>query len=164
MPQVRTTGDQLKAVLTGGLIPAAPVMFDRDGRFHERAHEAYVAYMRTQPIAGVAVWAHTGRGLYLDEDTARRVIKDWRGALPNSPLIAGVGTFNHESTPRQATAATVAMASSAAQYGADALLVYPPSWLNGHKLKDSLIVDFRKSPSGEYAAHYDFVLKPSKGK
>ena len=29
-------------------------------------------------------------------------------------------------------------------------------------VKDSLIVDFEKSPSGEYTAHYDFVLKPSK--
>jgi hydroxyquinol 1,2-dioxygenase len=28
-------------------------------------------------------------------------------------------------------------------------------------VKDSLIVDFKKSPSGEYTAHYDFVLKPS---
>ncbi len=26
-------------------------------------------------------------------------------------------------------------------------------------VKDSLIVDFRKGPSGEYTAHYDFVLK-----
>jgi 4-hydroxy-tetrahydrodipicolinate synthase len=141
MTEVRTTADQLKAMLTGGLIPAAPVMFDRDGRFHQRAHEAYVAYLRTQPIAGVAVWAHTGRGLHLDEDTARRVIEDWRAALPNRPLIAGVGALNHQSNPKQATASTVAMASSAARYGADALLVYPPSWLNNHESRDSLIVE-----------------------
>lgn len=31
-------------------------------------------------------------------------------------------------------------------------------------VKDSLIVDFNKTPSGEYAAHYDFVLKPSRAK
>ena len=30
-------------------------------------------------------------------------------------------------------------------------------------VKDSLIVDFKKSPSGEYTAHYDFVLKPARG-
>jgi len=30
-------------------------------------------------------------------------------------------------------------------------------------VKESLIVDFKKTASGEYAAHYDFVLKPSKG-
>src|SRR5256885_796780 len=141
MSEVRTTADQIKARLTGGLIPAAPVMFDRDGRFHQRAHEAYVAYMRTQPIAGVAVWSHTGRGLHLDEVTARRVIEDWRAALPNRPIAAGVGTLNHRSNPNRATAATVAMASSAAQYGADALLVYPPFWLNNHASRDSLIVE-----------------------
>jgi hydroxyquinol 1,2-dioxygenase len=28
-------------------------------------------------------------------------------------------------------------------------------------VKESLIVDFRKTDSGEYAAHYDFVLRPS---
>ena len=140
MPQVRTTADQLRATLTGGLIPAAPVMFDRDDRFHERAHKAYVEYMRTQPITGVAVWAHTGRGLHLDADTARRVIEDWRTALPNKPLIAGVG-HNHKSSPKEATEATLAMASSAARYGADALLVYPPSWLSDHELRDSLIVE-----------------------
>jgi 4-hydroxy-tetrahydrodipicolinate synthase len=97
--------------------------------------------MRTQPIAGVAVWAHTGRGLHLDEVTARRVIEDWRAALPNRPIVAGVGTLSHRSNPNRATAATVAMASSAAQYGADALLVYPPFWLNNHASRDSLIVE-----------------------
>ena len=139
MPQVKTTLEQLKAKLIGGLIPAAPVMFDREGRFHERAHKAYVEYMRAQPIAGVAVWAHTGRGLYLDAETARRVIEDWRAGLPNKPLIAGVGT-NTSSTPEEATDATFAMASSAAEYGADALLVYPPAWLKHHESRDSLIV------------------------
>ena len=31
-------------------------------------------------------------------------------------------------------------------------------------VKDSLIVEFRKSPSGEYSAHYDFVLRPAGAK
>lgn len=31
-------------------------------------------------------------------------------------------------------------------------------------VKDSLVVDFQKSASGEYSAHYDFVLRPAKGK
>ena len=140
MPEPRTTADQVKAALTGGLIPAVPVMFDANGSFHERAHTAYVAHMRTQPIAGVAVWAHTGRGLHLDANTARRVIEDWCVALPNIPLIAGVGQ-TQQSNPLEATNATLAMASSAAQYGADALLVYPPSWLKDHPSRDSLIVE-----------------------
>jgi 4-hydroxy-tetrahydrodipicolinate synthase len=127
------TPDQLKATLTGGLIPAAPVMFDREHRFHERAHESYVSFMSSQPIAGVAVWAHTGRGLLLDDETAQRVMRHWREALVDKPLIAGVGARN----PQEAT---LAMAQAAAEYGADALLVYPPSWLKHHEQRDSLIV------------------------
>src|SRR4030095_7765370 len=90
------TPDELKAQLAGGLIPAVPVMFDRENHFHESAHEAYVSYMSSQPIAGVAVWAHTGRGLLLDDYTARRVMHEWRGALRDRPLIAGAGPRSNE--------------------------------------------------------------------
>jgi 4-hydroxy-tetrahydrodipicolinate synthase len=138
------TPDELKAKLAGGLIPAAPVMFHRDGGFHERAHEAYVSFMSSQPIAGVAVWAHTGRGLLLDDETARRVMQHWRNAIKDKPLIAGAGTANQQLTPQQATSATLSMASAAVDYGADALLIYPPSWLWHHEQRDALIVEHHK--------------------
>lgn len=136
--------DELKAALAGGLVPAMPVMFDPEGRFHQRAHEAYVAFMNSQPIAGAAVWAHTGRGLLLDDDTAQIVIEQWRQALAAKPLIAGVGARRKESNPRQAMSATLSMAATAAEHGADALLVYPPSWLKHHEQRDSLIVEHHK--------------------
>ena len=131
------TLEELKTALAGGLIPATPVTFDREGRFHEPAHEAYVAFMSSQPIAGAAVWAHTGRGLLLDDETARVVMQQWRVALPAQPLIAGVGARSGDSNPRHAT---LAMALAAAEYGADALLVYPPAWLQDHEQRDSLVV------------------------
>jgi 4-hydroxy-tetrahydrodipicolinate synthase len=62
MSQRSYSPDELKTTLAGGLIPALPGTFDREGRFHERAHDAYVSFMSSQPIAGMAVWAHTGRG------------------------------------------------------------------------------------------------------
>ena len=135
------SADELKARLTGGLIPATPVMFDREGRFHERAHEAYVSFMSSQPVAGVAVWAHTGRGLLLDEETSRRVLQQWRQGVADKPLIAGAGSRSRQSTPAEATSATLSMAAAAADYGADALLVYPPFWLKDHEQRDSLIVE-----------------------
>ena len=138
------TPNELKAALAGGLIPAMPVMFDRERRFHQRAHEAYVAFMSSQPIAGAAVWAHTGRGLLLDAETARVVMQQWRQALAGKPLIAGVGARSKDSNPRQATNATLSMASAAAEYGADALLVYPPSWLKDNQQRDSLIVEHHR--------------------
>jgi 4-hydroxy-tetrahydrodipicolinate synthase len=134
------TPDELKKTLAGGLIPAAPIMFDDAGRFHEQAHESYVSFMSSQPIAGIAVWAHTGRGLLLDDETGRRVMRQWCQALVDKPVIAGVGARNKESNPQQATSATLSMASAAAEYGADALLVYPPSWLKNNEQRDSLIV------------------------
>ena len=138
MPDTRIIAKQLKEKLAGGLIPAVPVMFDRAHQFHERAHSFYVNYMRTQPVAGVAVWAHTGRGLHLTKDVARRVIEDWRQALPHKPLIAGVGADSKHFDP---TEATLSMAADAAQYGADAFLAYPPTWLRNHDARDRLIVE-----------------------
>ena len=138
------TPEEIKAKLTGGLIPAAPVMFDREHRFHERTHDAYVSFMSSQPIAGVAIWAHTGRGLLLDDETAERVIQQWRRGLSNKPLIAGVGARSNQSDPTDATSATLSMASKAARNGADALLVYPPSWLRHHEQRDSLIIEHHR--------------------
>jgi 4-hydroxy-tetrahydrodipicolinate synthase len=135
------TPEELKAKLTGGLIPATPVPFDREHRFHERAHEAYVSFMSSQPVAGVAVWAHTGRGLLLDDETSRKVLQQWRQGVADKPLIAGAGSRSRQSTPAEATSATLSMAAAAADYGADALLVYPPFWLKDHEQRDSLIVE-----------------------
>src|SRR5690349_18194704 len=136
MSRGRYSLDELNATLAEGLIPAVPVMFDREHRFHERAHEAYVSFMSSQPIAGVAVWAHTGRGLLLDDETAQRVMRQWRQAISDKPLIAGVGARD----PHEPTSATLAMATAAADYGADSLLVYPPWSLKDHEQRDSLIV------------------------
>jgi 4-hydroxy-tetrahydrodipicolinate synthase len=137
MFQTRTSTDRVKTALSGKLVPAVPVTFDREHRFHERAHKAYVDYMCAQPMAGVAVWAHTGRGLYLAEDVGRRVIEDWRKGLSDKLLIAGVGTRNKA----RATSETLEMASRAVAAGADALLVYPPSWLKKSPSRDMLIVE-----------------------
>jgi 4-hydroxy-tetrahydrodipicolinate synthase len=71
-------------------------------------------------------------------------MQQWRQALPRKPLIAGVGARSKYSNPSQATSATLSMASAAAEHGADALLVYAPSWLKDHELRDSLIIEHHK--------------------
>ncbi|CAN5700086.1 4-hydroxy-tetrahydrodipicolinate synthase [soil metagenome] len=137
---------ELQARLAGGLIPATPVPFDSSGRLHTRAHESYLRYMSAQPIAGVAVWAHTGRGLMLDDESALTILQDWRSALPGKVVIAGVGaTMGHSS--ERATAETVGMAERAAQFGANGLLVYPPTWLREHQSRDELIVEHHRRVS-----------------
>ncbi|HKG12642.1 MAG TPA: dihydrodipicolinate synthase family protein [Pyrinomonadaceae bacterium] len=135
--------ERLRARLDGGLVAAVPVPFDREGRLHEGAHESYVRYVASQPVAGVAVWAHTGRGLMLVEETARRVLSDWRAALPQSVVVAGAGSRRADGHAR-ATEDSVAMAARAAELGADAVLAYAPVWLRGHERRDELMVEHHR--------------------
>jgi 4-hydroxy-tetrahydrodipicolinate synthase len=128
--------------LAGGLIAATPVPLDADGKLHEIGHESYLRYLSTQPLAGVAVWAHTGRGLMLDQDTSGRVLHDSRQALPGKVVIAGAGSKH--TSPDQALASTMQMAENAAHLGADALLVYPPTWVQNDAHRDVLIVEYHR--------------------
>jgi 4-hydroxy-tetrahydrodipicolinate synthase len=132
--------------LANGLIAATPVPLDADGKLHEAGHESYLRYMAGQPVVGVAVWAHTGRGLMLDSQTAHRVLQDWRDALSERLIIAGVGSRDPDF--EQATASTLEMAESAARCRADALLVYPPTWLRGHSSPDQLIIEHHRRLAG----------------
>jgi 4-hydroxy-tetrahydrodipicolinate synthase len=67
--------------------------------------------MATQPVAGVAVWAHTGRGPHLSTDQRAAVLTEWRAALPGKVIVAGVNSVD--------------VARAAKQGGADALLAFP---------------------------------------
>jgi len=102
--------DRLAARLQWGLIPAVPVPF-RGRVLAEDAQHAYARWMAAQPVAGVAVWAHTGRGPHLSVDERRCVLATWRAALPAGVIVAG--------------ADSVAMAREARAGGADALLAFP---------------------------------------
>src|SRR5947209_5451445 len=78
--------------LLHALIPAVPVPFGAKGEIDRAAQEEYAAWMSKQPAAGVAVWAHTGRGLLLNREQRLQVLESWsRGLGPEKMLIAGVG-------------------------------------------------------------------------
>ena len=96
--------------LEGGLVPAVPVPF-RGKALAADAQHVYARWMATQDVAGVAVWAHTGRGPHLSADERRTVLQTWRAALPNRLVIAG--------------ASSLEMAKQAKAGGADALLAFP---------------------------------------
>jgi 4-hydroxy-tetrahydrodipicolinate synthase len=75
------------------------------------AQRAYASWMAQQPIAGVAVWAHTGRGPHLPDDQRRIVLEEWRAALPGKVIVAGANGPT--------------MARDAQRGGGDALLAFP---------------------------------------
>jgi 4-hydroxy-tetrahydrodipicolinate synthase len=96
--------------LTWGLLPAVPVPFRGDA-LDERAQRDYARWMAGQPVAGVAIWSHTGRGPHLSAEQRRLVLETWREALPDRVLVAG--------------ARDVTMAIEARRGRADALLAFP---------------------------------------
>ena len=117
-----------RARLAGALLPAVPVPFTERGEIDGSAHAAYTTYMSAQPLAGVAVWAHTGRGLRLTRQQRREVLTAWRSALSkDKTVVAGVGAPPDILDPKQHSESAVGMAAEAASLGADALLVHPPT-------------------------------------
>ncbi|HYL22633.1 MAG TPA: dihydrodipicolinate synthase family protein [Gemmatimonadales bacterium] len=104
------TPPQLRYRLEWGLIPAVPVPF-RGRELAKDALQAYANWMAEHQVAGVAVWAHTGRGPHLSTEQRRLVLATWRAALPLSTIVAG--------------ASSLEMAREAKAGGADALLAFP---------------------------------------
>jgi 4-hydroxy-tetrahydrodipicolinate synthase len=98
--------------LENGLIPAVPVPF-RGTEMDSAAQRGYARWMAGQPVAGVAVWAHTGRGTHLGAEARREVLEAWREALPDRVIVAG--------------ARDIGMAIEARRGKADALLAFPQS-------------------------------------
>jgi 4-hydroxy-tetrahydrodipicolinate synthase len=106
----RGRGLMLAERLEWGLVPAVPVPF-RGGEIDAAAQRRYAAWMAGQPVAGVAVWAHTGRGPHLSAEQRRLVLETWREALPGRVVVAG--------------ARDITMAIEARRGKADAILAFP---------------------------------------
>jgi 4-hydroxy-tetrahydrodipicolinate synthase len=127
--------------LVGRLIPAVPVPFGADGEVHLPGLERYAAWMAGQPIGGVAVWAHTGRGLRTSDAVRRRVLSTWREFLPPGRLlVAAAGATALELSVSGVNASGYSMARLAADLGADALLVHPPVAFRERPDRDDLVL------------------------
>jgi 4-hydroxy-tetrahydrodipicolinate synthase len=103
--------ERVRSQLDGGLVPAVPVPF-RGREFDAEALAGYARWMAAQPVAGVAVNVHTGRGRHLSTQVRRHVLSAWRTALPDRLVIAGA--WNDAS------------AREARDLGADAVLAFAP--------------------------------------
>lgn len=133
--------------LRGAFLPAVPVPHGADGAPDWAAHEQYVAWMAGQPVSGVAVWVHTGRGPYLDDEARERVMRSWRDGLGADALIvAGAGPRAQVGNDPQAVIDdAVRMAEHAARLGANALLVFPPTVLKGRDDLDAQVLGYHEA-------------------
>jgi 4-hydroxy-tetrahydrodipicolinate synthase len=120
--------------------------------------------MAGQPIAGVAVWAHTGRGLLLSDADAAAVLAAWRRALPaGATLVAAAGARPDRRSPAEVLAAVREMARRAADLGADALLVHPPAAFRERPDRDRLILDYHSAAAETGLALVVFYLYEAAG-
>ncbi|MFV2117470.1 dihydrodipicolinate synthase family protein [Streptomyces sp. Act-28] len=118
--------EELAGRLRGTVLPAVLTPMDATGAVDLPALRGYAERVTAGQVGGVAVWAHTGRGLYLSAADRRRVLEVWREAA-DLPIVAGAGVPRElrGASPEAAEEAAVAMAAEAAGLGADAVMVYP---------------------------------------
>jgi 4-hydroxy-tetrahydrodipicolinate synthase len=162
------TAEECGRRLWHGLIPAVPVPMTADGQIDSAAQEKYIAYMRRQPIAGVAVWAHTGRGLHLSRDQRLQVLQAWaQGLSPDKLIVAGVGGSHAGATTFQAYVdSALEMANDALQHGAHAFLTYAPSPLQKIAREgelEKLVVDYHWKLASLHAPIILFYLYEAAG-
>ena len=122
--------------IRNGFFPAVPVPMAYSGVVDDTAELSYIKWMTSHDITGVAVWAHTGRGLWLDDIQREKTARRWREHLGDKILICGVGSRDG-STEAEIVDEAVSMAKAAKECGADAVLAFPPSKLM--KLVSALI-------------------------
>ena len=162
------TAEECGRRLWHGLIPAVPVPIAADGRIDSAAQKNYIAYMDQQPIAGVALWAHTGRGLRLSRGQRIEVLQAWAQEPGSSRLIvAGVGG-SHEGagTFTAYVDSALEMASDALQHGAHAFLIYAPSPLGQIARPDEiekLVFDYHRQLAALHAPIILFYLYEAAG-
>lgn len=112
--------------LNAALIPAVPTLFTTDRTIDVGSLHRYIGRMKQEAFEGVAVWVHTGRGLFLSLEERALVLSAWREAFSDKLIIAGAGGSPTATTDEEYLASALAMATHANDLGADALLLYAP--------------------------------------
>ncbi|MBI2302230.1 MAG: dihydrodipicolinate synthase family protein [Armatimonadetes bacterium] len=131
--------------LQRGLFPAVPATFRADGTLDLAAHERYVAWMAEQPVAGVAAWAHTGRGLLITPEQRGDILRQWVAGRNGRTIVAGVGARPDADSDQQYRADSLAMAEQALSLGADILMMHPPTRYRGRDDQDAQILDHARA-------------------
>ncbi len=139
-------------LLCDRVVPAVPVPFGGNGKIDTQLQDTYVAWMAEQPIGGVAVWAHTGRGMKLTDDQRESVMRAWRSGLAGKPLVCGVGVPESIALPSAASSLTdvvlravTEVAEGAVRNGADAALAHPPKALAALPDAEERMLDYHRA-------------------
>jgi 4-hydroxy-tetrahydrodipicolinate synthase len=156
---------QVQCRLWHGLIPAVPVPFKASGEIDAAAQEKYVAWMSKQPVAGVAVWAHTGRGLRLNREQRIQVLKSWSAGLGEGKVVvAGVGGLPERAGDfADYLVSALEIARDALDSGANAFLVYPPRLFHHVTSDQDLALSYHRELASTGAPQFLFYLYEAAG-
>lgn len=151
--------------LRQALIPAVPVPFTASGQIDAAAQAHYVAWMARQPAAGVAVWAHTGRGLYLTREQRIEILESWaQGLGADKVVVAGVGGSPQRAEDFSAYIdSAVEMAQDALEHGAHAFLIYPPRLFHHVANNRQLLLSYHKAVASTGTPQLLFYLYEAAG-
>jgi 4-hydroxy-2-oxoglutarate aldolase len=121
----------------GGIFPPLATIFDSSGNVDTGAISANVARLMATPLSGVLALGSNGEAGLLDDEEGDLVVEAARAAVPaDRVVLVGVG--------RESTVASIAAARRAADLGADAVLVRPPSYYRSHVSNDALVAHFKQ--------------------
>lgn len=128
--------------LRGGLVPAVLTPMRADATVSVPDLERYSTAIAAGNHAGIAVWAHTGRGPYLSEQDRGTVLRTFRAAT-DAPIVVGVspGRDGGNADPVERV---MRQAEQAAELGGDALMVFPPPQYASVPDRDRLIADLHQ--------------------
>jgi len=113
-----------------GVFPPIPTPFVDGEVAHDKLSENIVKWNQTGP-AGYVVLGSNGENIYLSEAEKRAVIVTAREAIPsNKLLIVGTG--------RESTKLTIESTWTAADLGADGVLIVTPSYYKGQMTSEAL--------------------------
>jgi len=159
------TVGEVRCRIWHGLIPAVPVPFRKTGEIDWGAQQRYVAWMAKQPINGVAVWAHTGRGLRLQREDRLQVLRSWREGLgPSKVIVAGVGGSPERAADFSAYVdSAMAMARDALEGGAHAFLIHPPRLFHHVASNAETLLTYHRELSSTSVPQFLFYLYEAAG-
>lgn len=106
--------------LLEGLFLPVTTPFDAAGEVDEEAFRANLRGWLAHPVAGLVIGGSTGEAPLLEEEELFRLLRWAREEASDRLLVAGTGA--------ESTRATVRAGREAAEHGADAVLVRPPSY------------------------------------
>lgn len=119
-----------------GIFPPITTPFDQSGDIAPQRFRDNITRLLAAGVNGIVVTGSTGESAMLDADEQRELVAIARATMTDGAwLIAGTGG--------ESTRETIALSRAAADEGADAVLVRPPSYYSAATSPASLLAHFR---------------------